>query len=92
MAKKRIGELLIERGAIDYRQLTSALSYQRERGGRIGQALVTKGFLTEEQLVAALGEEAGLPVIDIPNQVDPEALKLLKAQFCEVARCLPAPR
>jgi len=87
--KKRIGELLIERGAIDDRQLTSALSYQRERGGRIGQALVTKGFLTEEQLVAALGEELGLPVIDIPDQVDAEALKLLKAQFCESHDAFP---
>lgn len=89
MAKKRIGELLIERGAIDDRQLTSALSYQRERGGRIGQALVTKGFLTEEQLVAALGEELSLPVIDIPDQVDAEALKLLKAQFCESHDAFP---
>jgi hypothetical protein len=89
VAKKRLGELLIERGAIDDRQLTSALSHQRERGGRIGQALVTKGFLTEEQLVAALGEELGLPVIDIPNQVDAEALKLLKAQFCESHDAFP---
>ncbi len=89
MAKKRIGELLIERGAIDDRQLTSALAFQREQGGRIGQALVTKGFLTEEQLVAALGEELSLPVIDIPNQVDAEALKLLKASFCETHDAFP---
>jgi len=89
VAKKRIGELLIERGAIDDRQLTSALSFQREQGGRIGQALVTKGFLTEEQLVAALGEELALPVIDIPNQVDAEALKLLKAHFCETHDAFP---
>jgi hypothetical protein len=89
VAKKRIGELLIERGAIDDRQLTSALAFQREKGGRIGQALVTKGFLTEEQLVAALGEELSLPVIDIPNQVDAEALKLLKASFCETHDAFP---
>jgi hypothetical protein len=89
VAKKRLGELLIERGAIDDRQLTSALTYQKERGGRIGQALVTKGYLTEEQLVTALGEELGMPVIDIPNQVDPVALKLLKASFCETHDAFP---
>jgi hypothetical protein len=89
VGKKRIGELLIERGAIDDRQLTSGLAYQREQGGRIGQALVVKGYLTEEQLVAALGEELTLPVIDIPNQVDPAALKLLKANFCETHDAFP---
>ena len=81
--------MLLERGAINDRQLTSALAFQRERGGRIGQALVTKGYLTEEQLIGALGEELGLPVIDIPNQVDAAALKLLKTQFCETHDAFP---
>jgi hypothetical protein len=89
VGKKRLGELLIERGAINDRQLTSALALQRERGGRIGQALVTKGYLTEEQLVAALGEELGIPVIDIPNQVDPAALRVLKVHFCESHDAFP---
>jgi hypothetical protein len=89
VGKKRLGELLIERGAINDRQLTSALAFQRERGGRIGQALVTKGYLTEEQLVTALGEELGIPVIDIPNQVDPAALRLLKVGFCETHDAFP---
>jgi hypothetical protein len=89
VGKKRLGELLIERGTINDRQLTSALAFQREQGGRIGQALVTKGYLTEEQLVAALGEELGIPVIDIPNQVDPTALRLLKVHFCETHDAFP---
>lgn len=89
MGKKRLGELLIERGAINDRQLTSALAYQREQGGRIGQALVSKGYLTEEQLVAALGEDLGIPVIDIPNQVDPVALRILKVAFCETHDVFP---
>lgn len=83
VSKKRIGELLRERGSIDDRQLQAALSYQRDHGGRLGTALVAKGFLTEDQLVAVLGQELNLPVIDIPDQIDVAALKLLKARFCE---------
>jgi len=81
--RKRIGELLLDQGAIDDRQLTGALQYQRDHGGRLGAALVAKGALTEEQLVKVLGQTLNIPVVDIPDRIDPAALRLVKAQFCE---------
>jgi hypothetical protein len=89
MARKRIGEILLERGAITSEDLETALSFQRERGIRVGAALVAKGLLKEEDLAAALGEALELPVIDIPEQVDLIALNLLKATFCESNEVFP---
>jgi hypothetical protein len=89
MARKRIGEVLLRRGAITEDQLALALDFQREKGIRLGAALIAKGLLTEEDLAAALGEALDLPVIDIPDTVDLTALHLLKASFCEVHEVFP---
>jgi hypothetical protein len=89
MARKRIGEVLLQRGAITNEQLAVALDFQRERGIRLGAALIAKGLLTEEDLAAALGEALDLPVIDVPDSVDLTALHLLKRSFCEAHEVFP---
>jgi hypothetical protein len=89
MARRRIGEILIERGAITQDDLETALSFQRERGIRLGAALIAKGLLTEEDLAAALGQALDIPVIDIPEEVDLAALNLLKSTFCESHEVFP---
>ena len=48
MARKKLGELLIERNIITPAQLQEGLAYQRHWGHRLGAALVAKGFLTLE--------------------------------------------
>ncbi|MHB1844362.1 MAG: GspE/PulE/PilB domain-containing protein [Deltaproteobacteria bacterium] len=83
MARKRIGEILLERRILTPEQLSQALVYQRQTGGRIGAALVAKGFVSEKALSHALGEALGLPVLDVVNLRDWPALQLLRAPFCE---------
>ncbi len=83
MARKRVGELLVERKAISPEQLSAALAYQRERGGRLGQALIAKGYLTEPALCRVLGEALGLPVAERVRLRDMDALALLRGSFCE---------
>lgn len=89
MARKRIGELLIEQGAINQQQLAEGLAYQREAGGRLGNALVAQGYLTEEALSRALSVALGLPVMEIPTMMDWNALHLLRASFCESHELFP---
>jgi type IV pilus assembly protein PilB len=59
MTKKRLGELLIERGVIDETQLGAALEYQRSRNHKLGAALIELGFATEEQVLEALARRLG---------------------------------
>src|SRR5580700_8478535 len=89
MARKRLGELLLERHAITPEQLASALVYQRQAGGRLGNALVSKGYLSEKELCRTLGEALGLPVLEVVGIKDWGALHLLKSAFCERHELFP---
>ncbi len=84
MARKRIGELLLERGAITAAQLEAALQAQQRTRQRLGAALVSLGAITEKTLAHALSEALGVPVIDLGTRPpDWSAIHLLRSRFCE---------
>lgn len=88
--RKKLGEILLERGIIDQDQLNSALAYQRQWGHRLGVALVAKGFITEGMLVKVLGEVMGLPTMDLSRVTfDPEATRLVPYNTCENNDLIP---
>lgn len=49
--KIRVGDLLVEAGAITQDQLDQALAKQKEDGGRLGTVLETMGFISKELLI-----------------------------------------
>jgi len=84
MARKRIGELLLERGAISEAQLEAALHAQQRTRQRLGVTLVSQGAITEKTLAHALSEALGVPVMDLVNRPpDWGAIHLVRARFCE---------
>ncbi len=90
MARKRLGELLLERQIIDRKQLEHALAYQRQTGHRLGTALVALGFMTELQLCEALGQALGLRAVRMPpEQLNWDALHTLRSRFCEANDLFP---
>ena len=93
MARERIGEMLVARGAIDALQLASALSHQRRWGGRLGRSLVAMGFLREEAVLATVGAQLGVPVIELGDRaVPPAVLRLLPDRLIRARRVLPLGR
>ncbi|MFL5955103.1 MAG: hypothetical protein ACJ76I_13460 [Gaiellaceae bacterium] len=56
-AKRRFGDIVVERGLIDQRQLDEALAVQREVGGKIGEILVDMGFITRLALAGVISEQ-----------------------------------
>lgn len=90
MARKKLGEILLERGLIDNDQLNSALAYQRQWGHRLGVALVAKGFITEGMLIKVLGEVLGLPTVDLSQiSFDSSATRLVSYNTCENNDLIP---
>ncbi|WNG61582.1 general secretion pathway protein GspE [Archangium gephyra] len=90
MARKRIGELLLERGAITAAQLEAALQAQQRTRQRLGAALVSLGAITEKTLAHALSEALGVPVIDLGTRPpDWSAIHLLRSRFCEQHELFP---
>ncbi|MDB4470666.1 hypothetical protein N9063_00120 [Deltaproteobacteria bacterium] len=70
----RLGEMLLEAGLIDQFQLDSALSMQRNLGGRIGSALVKLGYLPEETILEFLESQSKYSRISLKDLEIPLAL------------------
>ncbi len=91
--RKRIGELLVEVGALDPFQLESALAHQRRWGGRLGRAIVHLGFLPEEQVLSAVGGQLGVSYVTLWDKVVPrDVLSLLPEKLMRGRRALPLAR
>ncbi|RKH61948.1 general secretion pathway protein GspE [Corallococcus aberystwythensis] len=84
MARKRIGELLVERGAISPAQLEAGLAAQRQTRQRLGVTLIGQGAITEATLAQALSEALEMPQVDLAA-ITPDwaAVHFLRARFCE---------
>lgn len=88
-SNKLLGEILVELGYITKDQLNIALSYQKEKGGRLGWILATLGFINRLKLYEALSLHFNIPFlkdIDV-NQINRKLLKdipfedIMKYQF-----------
>ncbi len=90
ITRKRLGDLLIERGKLTPDQLQTALARQRETGGRVGQTLIEMGYVTEGELFAMLAGQLGLPQVDLAHtSSDPDALLLIPPALARKYTALP---
>ena len=58
---KRLGEILLDRGAIAISELHTGLEACHHSGGRLGTQLLKFGFVDEHALLEALSEQLGVP-------------------------------
>ena len=63
--KIRVGDLLVEAGAITEEELQEALAYQKENGGRIGNVILEMGFISQELLITVLTTQMGIDYIEV---------------------------
>lgn len=90
MARVRIGEMLVKRGRIDGAQLQSALAHQRRWGGRLGHAIVHLGFMAERVMLETVGEQLGVPFVEIGDRAIPSSvLGLVPEKLVRSRKVLP---
>ncbi len=88
--KRRIGDILIERGLINQRQLEEALDLQRLTPAPLGSILAHLGFIGEETLVKALAEEYAVQPWDLRSDPpDSKAVAKLPADVSRSYKVLP---
>ncbi len=58
--RKRLGELLVETGALTPEQLETSLSGQKKSGMRLGQYLVQAGILNENIIIDTISRQLGI--------------------------------
>jgi type IV pilus assembly protein PilB len=91
--RRRLGEILIEHGALTVRQLDDALALQKERGGRIGEILLDQGIVAPRLLLRALADQFGLEFIDLEGvRIDAELAARVPDQLARRYRALPVRR
>src|SRR5687768_12038578 len=90
MAKKRLGELLIEAGHLQDQQLKVALAEQRRWGGKLGRILLDMGAVSEVLLVQALARQSGLTVASLGGlNIARSVLERIPPELAEQYHLLP---
>jgi type IV pilus assembly protein PilB len=76
MKRKKLGEILQERGQISAETLQQLFKEQQGKMVRLGELILERGLVDKPSLVKALEEVSRVPYLDCTTvQCDPEALK-----------------
>ncbi|MBD2848211.1 type II/IV secretion system protein [Paenibacillus sp. IB182496] len=90
VSRKRIGDLLVESGAITEAQLQQALQQQRDLKMRLGDVLITQGFLTQQQFIEALEFQLGIPHVQLyRHKIESKVIGLIPQRLAEQHGVLP---
>jgi type IV pilus assembly protein PilB len=86
----RLGDLLVESGAITPEQLDKALVEQKTTGLRLGETLVKNGSLTEGKLLDALSTLLKLQIYSLSRyRPMPEALRMVPENVARRLHAIP---
>ena len=88
--KIRIGDLLVEAGAITSEQLQEALAKQKEEGGMLGNIIMELGFISRELLITVLTTQMGIDYCEIRTvQIDESVLNLVPKELVQKYKAMP---
>ena len=88
--KKRLGEVLRDRGHVSAVDLDRALQEQQGKFIPLGELILQRGLVRKEDLAEVLSEVAGVPYVDCTALVvDPTVLKLIPDGFARRYRAIP---
>ncbi|NWN98231.1 MAG: Flp pilus assembly complex ATPase component TadA [Bacillus sp. (in: Bacteria)] len=92
MARKRLGDLLVESGLISEEQLNSTLR-RKSADEKLGDALLREGYITEQQLIEVLEFQLGIPHINIfQYPIDPDVIQLVPKELAKRHYAMPIRR
>jgi len=87
---KKLGDMLKEAGMIDDFQLQSALSHQRNWGGKLGSILIELEFVREEDIARVMSDILRIPHINLFEPEIPEAvIKTIKGDIAKKHHVVP---
>jgi type IV pilus assembly protein PilB len=87
---KKLGDMLKEAGLIDDFQLQSALSHQRNWGGKLGSILMEMEFIREEDLARVIAEKLKTPYINLFDpEISSDVIRLVKPEVAKKYHVVP---
>jgi type IV pilus assembly protein PilB len=90
MKRKKIGEVLQDRGKISAANLQKVIGEQHGKAIHLGELMLQRGLIEKEDLGAALEEVSRIPYVNCTSTVpDPSALKIVPRSMAERLCVLP---
>jgi type IV pilus assembly protein PilB len=90
MARKRLGDLLQERGRVSHTDIENAVQEQRGTSLLLGELLLQRGLVSKDELIAALQEITRAKYVDCKDaQISPDALSLISKSVASRCSALP---
>jgi HD-like signal output (HDOD) protein len=91
--RKKIGELLVERGYVTPEQVSHALEVQKKDSRRLGNILIELGYLDERKFHEFLSAIGGVASIELARyDIGPEILRLLPQDIALKYEAVPIGR
>lgn len=86
----KLGDLLVEAGAIARNTLDAALEEQKISRMRLGEILIKNGWLTERQLAEALSKQLKLPIVSLAQyKPTKEAIRAIPESVAQRLEIVP---
>jgi len=91
MARRKLGQVLVDLGYMSEDQLWDVLEEQKQSPGElIGQVAIRMGFVTEPQVTEALAEQHGMPVVNLAEtNIPPKVLEMVPETMASVYKIVP---
>lgn len=90
MKKKRLGEVLCERGQISAADLKRALQDQQGKFVHLGELLLDRKLVSKKELTAAVSEVSGVEYLNCQKLEPPaHALELIPAALAKRSLTIP---
>lgn len=86
----KVGELLVHQGLITDEQFQKAAELSIQNDSLLNLELVKLGVIEESEIVTLLGQEYGLPTVDLENeQIDQDVVDLIPQKMARKHNLLP---
>lgn len=90
MARKNMGEYLVQEGFVTLEQLGQAQEAARATRGDVGKILVEQGFAAERDVAKARAQEIGIPFVDLSRYApDASAVNVVPEQVAKRHNVIP---
>jgi type IV pilus assembly protein PilB len=87
---RKLGEILLDMGAITQEELDEALKLHAEKNQRLGDVLVDLAFITPEDLTRALGEQFDMEMIDLESfEIPREVIEMVPPDLAHEHKIIP---
>jgi type IV pilus assembly protein PilB len=88
--KKKIGDVLVEKGLLTPGQLKEGLEHQKATGKRLGEALIDLDLVSEDQMAEAISDRLGIPKISLKSLViDPAVIQTVNVDIARRYTLIP---